>query len=74
MYGYRGPSPPAPIDIAAEFARPQPWWPAVLAFVAAFGAAVPFMNTSLVVGPMATALHGADLGGGRAWRRRRPGA
>ncbi|AJT62718.3 hypothetical protein T261_1030 [Streptomyces lydicus] len=51
----------APIDIAAEFARPQPWWPAVAAFVAAFAAAVPFMNTSLFVGPIATALHGADL-------------
>ncbi|MFD7923291.1 purine-cytosine permease family protein [Streptomyces sp. NPDC059740] len=51
----------APIDVAAEFARPVPWWPAVLAFVVAFGAAVPFMDTSLYVGPVARALHGADL-------------
>ncbi|MFJ9412919.1 purine-cytosine permease family protein [Streptomyces sp. NPDC101227] len=51
----------APIDVAAEFARPQPWWPAAVAFVAAFAAAVPFMDTALFVGPVAAALHGADL-------------
>src|SRR6266571_5114062 len=39
----------------------QSGWPALVAFVAAFGAMVPFMNTSLVVGPVANALHGADL-------------
>ncbi|MEU6343185.1 cytosine permease [Streptomyces sp. NPDC046977] len=49
------------IDLAAETARPQPWLPAVLAFAAAFAAAVPFMDTSLYVGPVADALHGADL-------------
>jgi NCS1 family nucleobase:cation symporter-1 len=31
------------------------------AFFAAFAAAVPFMHTNLIVGPVATALHGADL-------------
>src|SRR6266516_2689567 len=36
-------------------------WPALIAFVVAFGAMVPFMNTSLVVGPVAHALDGADL-------------
>ncbi|GGN47181.1 cytosine permease [Streptomyces kronopolitis] len=51
----------APIDVAAEFARPQPWWPACVAFVAAFAAAVPFMDTTLFVGPVAAALHGADI-------------
>ncbi|MFI9045434.1 purine-cytosine permease family protein [Streptomyces sp. NPDC053427] len=51
----------APIDVAAEFARPQPWWPAAVAFVAAFAAAVPFMDTTLFVGPIAAALHGADF-------------
>ncbi|WP_433854440.1 purine-cytosine permease family protein [Streptomyces kronopolitis] len=51
----------APIDVAAEFARPQPWWPAGVAFVAAFAAAVPFMDTTLFVGPVAAALHGADV-------------
>jgi NCS1 family nucleobase:cation symporter-1 len=34
---------------------------AVAAFLAGFGAAVPFMNTSLFVGPVARTLHGADL-------------
>ncbi|MCP9210826.1 purine-cytosine permease family protein [Streptomyces sp. NEAU-Y11] len=51
----------APVDLAAESARPQPWWPAVLAFAAAFAAAVPFMDTTLYTGPVAEALHGADL-------------
>ncbi|MFG2652523.1 purine-cytosine permease family protein [Streptomyces sp. NPDC048436] len=51
----------APFELAAESARPQPWWPALAAFVAAFGAAVPFMDTSLYVGPVAAALHAADL-------------
>ncbi len=32
-----------------------------MAFVLGFGAMVPFMNTSIVVGPVASALHGADL-------------
>ncbi len=34
---------------------------ALLTFVVAFAAAVPFMHTNLIVGPVATALHGADL-------------
>ncbi len=55
----------APIDVETEFGRPQPWWPAcvaiVAAFVAAFAAAVPFMDTTLFVGPVAAALHGADF-------------
>ncbi|WP_398951551.1 hypothetical protein [Streptomyces sp. ID38640] len=51
----------APIDIEAEFGRPQPWWPACVAFVAAFAAAVPFMDTTLFVGPVAAALHGEDF-------------
>jgi NCS1 family nucleobase:cation symporter-1 len=36
-------------------------WPALVAFVVAFGCMVPFMNTSIIVGPAATALDGADL-------------
>ncbi|HEY3480296.1 MAG TPA: cytosine permease, partial [Streptomyces sp.] len=36
-------------------------WAALVAFVVGFGAAVPFMNTSLYTGPVASALHGADL-------------
>ncbi len=34
---------------------------ALAAFFVAFAAAVPFMHTNLIVGPVATALHGADL-------------
>ncbi|MFB7502117.1 purine-cytosine permease family protein [Streptomyces broussonetiae] len=51
----------SPVDLAAEEAKPQPWWPALTAFVVGFAAAVPFMSTSLYVGPVARALHGADL-------------
>jgi nucleobase:cation symporter-1, NCS1 family len=36
-------------------------WPAIAAFVLGFGAMVPFMNTSIIAGPAATALQGADL-------------
>jgi nucleobase:cation symporter-1, NCS1 family len=36
-------------------------WPAIVAFVVAFGVMIPFMNTSIVVGPIATSLQGADL-------------
>ncbi|MER7812481.1 cytosine permease [Streptomyces sp900116325] len=51
----------AAIDLAAETARPHSGWPPLLAFAVAFAAAVPFMDTSLYVGPVAAALHGADL-------------
>ena len=56
---------------------------AIIAFIVAFGVAVPFMNTSIVVGPVAKAWHGADVayfvnflvaaiiyGGYRMWRQR----
>jgi NCS1 family nucleobase:cation symporter-1 len=36
-------------------------WPALAALVIGFAAMVPFMDTGLVVGPVASALHGADL-------------
>jgi NCS1 family nucleobase:cation symporter-1 len=36
-------------------------WPAAVAFCVAFGAMVPFMNTSIIVGPFAKALKGADI-------------
>jgi NCS1 family nucleobase:cation symporter-1 len=36
-------------------------WPALVALVVGFAAMVPFMNTGLIVGPVATALQGADL-------------
>ena len=35
--------------------------PALVALVVGFGAMVPFMDTSLYVGPVAARLHGADL-------------
>ncbi len=35
-------------------------WPAIVSFVVAFGVMVPFMNTSIIVGPVATSLQGAD--------------
>ncbi|GAA1361459.1 purine-cytosine permease family protein [Streptomyces beijiangensis] len=57
----------APVDLAAESARKQPWWPALTAFAVAFAAAVPFMSTGLYVGPVAEALHGADLAYGVAF-------
>ncbi|MEV6263496.1 cytosine permease [Streptomyces sp. NPDC051784] len=57
----------APIDLAAESALERPWWPALAAFVAAFAVAVPFMSTGLYVGPVAEALHGADLAYGVAF-------
>jgi NCS1 family nucleobase:cation symporter-1 len=51
----------APLDLATESAAVRPWWPAPVAFGAALRAAVPFMDTGLYVGPVAAALHGADL-------------
>ena len=36
-------------------------WPAIVAFALGFAAMVPFMNTSIVAGPVAKALQGADL-------------
>jgi NCS1 family nucleobase:cation symporter-1 len=36
-------------------------WPALLALIVGFAAMVPFMNTGLVVGPVATSLDGADI-------------
>ena len=36
-------------------------WPALVALVVGFGAMVPFMDTSLVVGPASTAMDGADI-------------
>ncbi len=41
--------------------RPPSARPALLAFLAAFAAAVPFMDTTLYEGPVAVALHGGDL-------------
>lgn len=49
------------IDPAAETTSRVDALAALASFVLAFAAAVPFMNTSLFVGPVADRLHGADL-------------
>jgi NCS1 family nucleobase:cation symporter-1 len=36
-------------------------WPAIVSFVVAFGVMVPFMNTSIIVGPVANSLKQADI-------------
>jgi len=46
---------------ALGFSKLGNGWPAIVAFVVGFGAMVPFMNTSIVVGPAANALDGADI-------------
>jgi nucleobase:cation symporter-1, NCS1 family len=45
---------------ALGFAKLGNGWPAIVAFCVAFGVMVPFMDTSIIVGPVATALKGAD--------------
>ncbi|WP_033291886.1 purine-cytosine permease family protein [Amycolatopsis jejuensis] len=49
------------VDVLADLQRPVRSWAALVAFVAGFAAAVPFMNTTVYTGPVAAALHGADL-------------
>ncbi|MEU6221766.1 cytosine permease [Streptomyces sp. NPDC047022] len=48
-------------DLAAATSRPRSPWPPLLAFAGAFAVAVPFMDTGLYIGPVAHALHGADV-------------
>ncbi|MFJ3695399.1 purine-cytosine permease family protein [Streptomyces sp. NPDC090052] len=50
-----------PVDPTLESVRSRSGRPALVAFCAAFAAAIPFMNTGLYTGPVAAALHGADL-------------
>ncbi|MBO0833785.1 MAG: cytosine permease, partial [Actinobacteria bacterium] len=52
---------PSYLRSALGFRQLRAGWPALAAFVLAFGAMVPFMNTSIVVGPAAAAMHGADI-------------
>ncbi len=49
------------VDPATETTHRTDGLVALGAFFVAFAAAVPFMHTNLIVGPIATALHGADL-------------
>jgi NCS1 family nucleobase:cation symporter-1 len=46
---------------ALGFSKLSNGWPAIVSFVVAFGVMVPFMNTSIIVGPVANALKGADI-------------
>jgi nucleobase:cation symporter-1, NCS1 family len=46
---------------ALGFRRLSNGWPAIVAFVVAFGVMVPFMDTSIIVGPIANSLKGADI-------------
>jgi NCS1 family nucleobase:cation symporter-1 len=57
----RGRYRPSLLRSALAFRNLASGWPALVAFVVGFGAMVPFMNTSIVVGPVASALHGADI-------------
>lgn len=51
----------ATVDPALEYTPRADALAALVAFVVAYAAAVPFMHTSLFVGPVANALHGADI-------------
>ena len=52
---------PSYLRRALAFRNLSSGWPAIVAFVVGFGIMVPFMNTSIIVGPFANALDGADL-------------
>lgn len=51
----------ATLNPAEEYTARNDAIAAVVAFVVAYAAAVPFMNTSLFTGPVAQAWHGADI-------------
>jgi NCS1 family nucleobase:cation symporter-1 len=53
---------PSLLRAALSFRDLRAGWPALAAFVLAFAAMVPFINTSVIEGPVAAALHGADIG------------
>jgi nucleobase:cation symporter-1, NCS1 family len=52
---------PSLLRAALSFRDLRAGWPALAAFVLAFAAMVPFMNTSIIEGPVAATLHGADI-------------
>jgi NCS1 family nucleobase:cation symporter-1 len=51
----------AAVDPAQEVTPRADAIAALVAFVVAYGAAIPFMNTTLLQGPVAVAWHGADI-------------
>jgi nucleobase:cation symporter-1, NCS1 family len=57
----KGSIPPRTLLGLMSFEDLRSGWPALVALVVGFGAMVPFMNTGLLMGPAAIALHGADL-------------
>jgi len=52
---------PGFLRIALNFRNLRNGWAAIAAFLVGFAAMVPFMDTSIIVGPVAKALDGADL-------------
>jgi NCS1 family nucleobase:cation symporter-1 len=52
---------PSRLRAALAFPDLAAGWPALAAFVLAFAAMVPFMNTTVIQGPVARTLHGADI-------------
>ena len=52
---------PSRLRAALMFRRLRPGWQALVAFLLAFGAMVPFMDTSVFEGPAGKALHGGDI-------------
>jgi nucleobase:cation symporter-1, NCS1 family len=52
---------PAFLRTALAFRNLASGWPALVAFVVGFAAMVPFMNTTIIEGPVARDLHGADI-------------
>jgi nucleobase:cation symporter-1, NCS1 family len=57
----RGAPSAATLRSLMTFAKLSSGWPALVSLVVGFGVMVPFMNASLVEGPVATALHGGDI-------------
>ncbi|MCV7433763.1 purine-cytosine permease family protein [Mycolicibacterium bacteremicum] len=49
------------VDVAAAMTTRRDAVAAVVVFVVSYAAAIPFMNTTLIAGPVATAWHGADI-------------
>jgi NCS1 family nucleobase:cation symporter-1 len=52
---------PAFLKTAMAFNNLKFGWPAFISFVVGFLVMIPFMNTSLIIGPVAHMLQGADL-------------
>ena len=60
-YGRRGSLTTDGLTRLMSFRNLSTGWPALVALLAGFASMVPFMNTGILVGPVANALNGADL-------------